>query len=173
MANIINLGLRGLEFIWTLLIMSLIGNMIAEADNGNPSVVNYAMFVAVFAMLSLFYLIPAALKDSLAFHPLAGVVLDLLNTLFFFCGAVALAADLGAHSCSNHSYINTNGVTDGTNPGNRGKRCREAQASDAFLFFGFACFAASTVFSGLESRGGGGSVRPSGLRRGGPSMSQV
>ena len=85
----------------TLLIMSLIGNIIADAFGGNPSVINYSMFVAVFSMLSLFYLFAIAFKEDFAIHPALAMVLDVLNTIFFFCGAVALSADLGAHSCSN------------------------------------------------------------------------
>ena len=75
--------------------------MIAEADAGNPSIINYSMFVAVLGMLSLFYLIPATIKDSLAISPMFVLIVDLVNVLFWFCGAVALAAKLGVHSCSN------------------------------------------------------------------------
>ena len=82
--------------------MALVGNMIADAFNGNPAIVNYTMFVAVFGMLSLIYLSAVAFNDSFSGHPIIPIVLDVLNTLFFFCGAVALAAKLGAHSCSNH-----------------------------------------------------------------------
>ncbi len=94
------------QFLWTLLVMAIVGNMIAEANNGNPSIVNYEMFVAVFGMLSLFYLIPASIKESLSISPWFPVILDLLNTLFWFCGAVALAAKLGVHSCSNTVSFN-------------------------------------------------------------------
>ena len=59
------------------------------------------MFVAVFGMLSLFYLIPASVKDSFTIHPMLMVAIDTLNTIFFFCAAVALAADLDVHSCGN------------------------------------------------------------------------
>ena len=52
-------------------------------------------------MLSLIYLIPATLKDGFAIHPALPVALDALNTLFWFCAAVALAAKLGVHSCNN------------------------------------------------------------------------
>lgn len=75
--------------------------MIAEADDGNAAIVNYSLFVAILGMLSLFYLIPAAIKDSLAISPLFPFIVDLINVLFWFCGAVALAAELGVHSCSN------------------------------------------------------------------------
>jgi hypothetical protein len=89
------------QFFWALLIMALMGNIIATAFSGNPSIINYDMFAAVFAMLSLFYLIPATLKDSFMIHPIIMIALDVLNTLFFFCGAVATAAKLGVHSCGN------------------------------------------------------------------------
>lgn len=81
--------------------MALVGNMIAMAFAGNPSIVNYDMFVAVFSMLSLLYLIPATIKESLQGHPLLMVILDVLNAIFYFCGAVAMAAELHVHSCSN------------------------------------------------------------------------
>ena len=84
-----------------LLVMALTGDMISNANAGNPSIVNYVMFCAVFAMLSLLYLIPAGIRDSLTIHPIFPVALDVLNTIFWFCGAVALAAKLGVHSCSN------------------------------------------------------------------------
>merc|ERR1712169_72850 len=162
-SRVISLGLRGLQFLWTLLVMALVGNMIATAFSGNPSSVNYTIFVSVFSMLSLFYLIPTALKPDFSFHPLLAVVLDLLNTLFFFCAAVALAAFLGVHSCRRSNHI-TNGSVDSE------KRCREAQASTAFLFFGFAAYLASLFFSIMESRGTNVNMR--GIRSG-PAMSQV
>lgn len=86
--------------------MALIGNMIATSRAGDPSIVNYSMFVAVFSMLSLFYLIPASMGvfDPV---PMAMVALDVLNALFYFCGAVALAAYLGVHSCGNSVRLQT------------------------------------------------------------------
>jgi hypothetical protein len=117
-SRVVNLGLRGLEvsiprchctstqanrsqFLFTLIVLALIGAMIAQASSGNPATVNYNIFVAVFGMLSLFYLIPAAFNDSFQGHALIPTALDLLNSLFFFAGATALAAGLGVHSCSN------------------------------------------------------------------------
>lgn len=89
------------KFLMALLVMALTGDMIHRANNGNPSIVNYVMFCAVFAMLSLLYLIPSAIKESLTITPILPVALDVLNALFWFCGAVALAAKLGVHSCGN------------------------------------------------------------------------
>jgi hypothetical protein len=161
----LNVGLRGFEFFCALIVMSLIGNMIATAIAGNHAVVNYDMFVAVFGMLSLLYLLPSAFLERFDI-PLASIALDALNALFWFCGAVATAAYLHVHSCSNKAYTLTNKITNGSP--NTGKRCREAQASTAFLFFGWAAFMASLVFSAMAGRG---NVNMRGIRR--PAMSQV
>lgn len=81
--------------------MAITGNIIDTAFGGNPSVINYTMFVAVFSMLTLFYAIAICFKEEMTFHKLVPSILDLLNVLFFFCAGVALAAELGVHSCSN------------------------------------------------------------------------
>lgn len=82
--------------------MALVGNMISESYGGNPSIINYDMFVAVIAMLSLFYLIAATVKESFMIHPFIMMAVDALNSLFFFCGAIAMAAELHVHSCGNY-----------------------------------------------------------------------
>lgn len=155
--QIMQLGLRGLQFLMTLFILALIGNVIHDAFSGNPSIINYIMFVAVFAMLSLIYLIGAAIMESFAI-PIAMLALDAINTLLFLIGGIALAAYMGVHSCGRASYVNNNKITNGSS--NPTKRCREEQAVCAFLWFGFVAWAASLVLSFLSSRGGGG------LRRG-------
>lgn len=81
--------------------MALVGNIIATAFSGNPSIINYDMFVATFGMLSLLYLIPTTFKEDFAFHPVIPIVLDGLNALFFLIGGIATAAELGVHSCGN------------------------------------------------------------------------
>ena len=81
--------------------MALVGNMIATAFAGNSSLINYDIFVSVFSMLSLFYLIAIAFNDSFMGHGAVPLALDALNTLFFFCAAVAMAAELRVHSCNN------------------------------------------------------------------------
>ena len=81
--------------------MALVGNMIAEAFAGNPSSVNYTMFLSAFSMFSLIYLVPASIKPEWALHPIIMIVVDVLNCIFFFCAAIALAAKLECHSCSN------------------------------------------------------------------------
>ncbi|MCJ1430344.1 hypothetical protein MMC29_008262 [Sticta canariensis] len=170
MANPINLGLRGLQFLWTIIILALVGNMIHDASAGNPSVVNYAMFVAVFSALSLIYLIGASINEAFALSPIIPLAVDALNVLFFLAGGIALAAKLGAHSCSNDDYVLHNSVTNGSS--NPTKRCREAQAVTVFLWFGFISYLGSLIFSGLAARGGGANLR-GGIRKGPPAMSQA
>ncbi|KKY21571.1 putative non-classical export protein [Phaeomoniella chlamydospora] len=168
-SRVLNLGLRAWEWLMALLVMALIGNMIADANSGNPSVVNFGMFCAVFAMLTLLYLTAIAVNESFIGHGALPLALDALNSLFWFCAAVALAAELGVHSCSNKTYTKNNRITNGAD--NRNKRCTEAQASTAFLWFGWAAFTASAVFSSVGARGV--NLRAPGIRRGGPAMSQV
>ncbi|CAG8025713.1 unnamed protein product [Penicillium salamii] len=171
--NIVQLGLRAWQFLWSLLIMALVGNMIADSISGNPSTVNYAIFCSVFSMLTLFYTIPASFNINWAGHPIIMIVTDALNTVFFFCAAIALAAKLECHSCNNKSYLVNNEITNGAT--NMTKRCREAQASTAFLWFAWAGYMASVVVSVFMSRAATTSVRSrTGSRRGGaPSMAQV
>ena len=79
--------------------MALTGNFIASG--GSSAMINYDLFCSVFGMLTLFYLLPASIKESLAFHPIIPLVLNILNTIFWFVGGVATAAYLNVHSCNN------------------------------------------------------------------------
>ncbi|KAI9784298.1 MAG: hypothetical protein M1839_002359 [Geoglossum umbratile] len=144
-------ALRCVQAFCTLIILALVGNMIHEATHGNPSVVNYQIFVGAFSSLSLIFLIASVKFEGLRDAKLAVVILDWLNTLFFFAGGVSLATKLGVHSCSNQAYLKHNHVTNGA--GNMTKRCHEAQAATAFLWFGFVAYLASAVLSSFEARG--------------------
>ncbi|KAF2749584.1 hypothetical protein M011DRAFT_466026 [Sporormia fimetaria CBS 119925] len=163
----LNTGLRIWQFICSLIIMALVGNMIATAYAGNSAMVNYTIFVSVFGMFSLLYLIPT-LFISRFFLPFVALVLDALNVIFWFCAAVALPSYLGVRSCSNRSYTRTNHITNGS-PDTE-KRCREAQASTAFLWFGWAAWVATLILGFLSNRG---NVNMRSVRPGGPAMRQV
>lgn len=167
----VQLGLRVWEFVWTLLVMSLVGNMIAEAFAGNPSSINYIMFVSAFSMFTLFYLFPASWNSDWAIHPIFMIVLDALNCVFFFCAAIALAAKLECHSCTNKSYLIHNEITNGAH--NMTKRCREAQASTAFLWFGWAGYMASVIISVFMARSSTVNMRGRSGSRRRPNMAQV
>lgn len=75
--------------------------MIHDAFSGNPSIINYVMFVAVFGMLSLIYLIAGSINEAYAIAPMFMVIADAINVFTFLVGGIALAAYLGAHSCKN------------------------------------------------------------------------
>jgi len=159
-SDLFTMGARALQFLWALLVMALSGNMIHDSWSGSkstPSIVNFAIVCSIFGMASLFYLIPATLRDSFRFHAAAPFALDLLNTILWFCAAVAFAAELGAHSCTDYSYLVSNKITN-SGP-NFTKMCREGQATTAFLWFGWAAFLASTVLTGLQIGGGSTSSR--------------
>jgi hypothetical protein len=93
-------ALRLFQFLFSLITLALLGNVIANAFSGNPSSVNFAMFVAVLAMLFSIFGLVAAFIESLAI-PIALLVIDGLATFFTFVAGVVLAARLGVHSCSN------------------------------------------------------------------------
>ena len=100
MPQISQLALRGAQFLFVLITMALVGNVIAEAFAGNNSKINYAMFVSVIDMAIVLWGIAAAFKEELAF----GIVLkiaDIVAVLATFIAGVVLAAGLGAHSCGN------------------------------------------------------------------------
>jgi hypothetical protein len=73
--------------------------MVAGAIGGNPSIVNFVMFVAVFSMLSLIYLFAVAFNEDLSLFPWLPLAVDGANTFFFVIAGIALAAELGVHSC--------------------------------------------------------------------------
>lgn len=100
MVSVVQLALRSWEFLWTLITMALIGNVIATAFAGNPSSINYAIFVTVFDMLTVLFGFAAAFMDLSA----AGIIIavaDVLAAVFTFIAGVVLAAKLHVHSCSN------------------------------------------------------------------------
>ena len=77
---------------------------------------------------------------------------------------------------NSQGYANFNIVTSGSS--NNVKRCQEAQAVTAFLWFAFAAYAVSLIFSATGASGSTvnlrGGIGIGGIRRGGaPSMSQV
>ena len=74
--------------------------MIHDVIGGNPPIVNFIMFLAVFSMLSLIYQTAHTYNKSFVGHDIIPVVLDALNVLLFFAAAVALAAYLKVNNCA-------------------------------------------------------------------------
>lgn len=99
MVSVPQLALRVLQFLCVLIALALVAASIDDQFFGNSSV-NWAMFVAVFSMIVVFYGMAAAFVESLA-QPMILGAMDGLATLFNFIAGVVLAARLGVHSCSN------------------------------------------------------------------------
>ena len=102
-------ALRALQFLFTLIITALVGNVIASAFAGNPASINYAIFVAAFSWVVLLFGAAAAFVASLAI-PIVLIVLDVIATILTFIAGVVLAAKLGVHSCSNKVSLSENAL---------------------------------------------------------------
>lgn len=100
MPQIAQLGLRGVQFIFSLLTLSLVGNVIAEAFAGNSSRINYAMFVSVIDMVMVLWGTAAAFSENIGFGIILKIADVVVGILTLICGIV-LAAGLHVHSCGN------------------------------------------------------------------------
>ncbi|OAA68186.1 MARVEL-like domain protein [Niveomyces insectorum RCEF 264] len=175
--------LRLIQLLWIIILLGLLGNVIASNRNGHMASINYALFSVVLATVTVLWGLGTSLFSALAGGPMAIITLALdgLSTLFTFIAGIVLAAKLHAVDCGgNLSHRSSNWI--GFGSGNDEKRCRELQASTAFLWFLFACLAATFAMSimqsmrggstgsGVSRRFGGSSAGASG---GGPHMAQV
>lgn len=111
------------------------------------------MFVIVLSWLATLYGLATAIVESLAI-PIVLLAADAVAVLFTFIDAIVLAAMLRVRNCGDEGGLE--------------KKCRELQASTAFMWFLLATFVGTLALAGLAfRRGGAGSVRS------GPSMKQV
>ena len=132
-SGIIGYILRALQLFFGIIVISMAAALVAnQPSGGSPSQINYSVFVGVFSLLTWFYTVIAssASPDGIG-APVVVIVLDSLNTLFYFCGGVAMAVAMRVHSCGNVAYVITNGITAGST-----QRCHEGQTLTAFLWFG-------------------------------------
>lgn len=142
-------ALRALNFAFLVIVLGLTGSLIAGQD-AHSSRVNFALFAAVFGLVtSSFYGLLANFVSFLAW-PLVLFSLDFLNFVFTFSGATALAVGIRTHSCTNQSYLDGNSITQGSTD-----RCRKAQAAVAFLYFSFFLFLGSLALSSISLLSGG------------------
>ena len=164
----IQVVLRAVQLLFIIILTGLIGNIIAtniNAASTATAAINFSMFVVVLSWLAALLGLVAGMVERISLPVIALLGADALATLFTFISAVVLAAKLKAVNCANTSGQPANWIAYGS--ANDGKRCREVQASTAFMWFLFATFAGALVLSFLGFRRGGGSVRS------GPTMSQV
>ncbi|KAI5805682.1 membrane-associating domain-containing protein [Geopyxis carbonaria] len=168
--KITNIVMRFLQFLFTLLVLALSGALIEQQlHGGTPTRVNYSIFTAAFALLSLFYLIPASFMESIR-APLATTLLDALNFIFLLCAGIAMAAQLNGNNCRNRFFVGHNGITSGGGYVSPTRRCREANAMTAFEWFAAVAFLVSLLIGVHEWRKSGATAR---LGRGRPSMRGV
>lgn len=169
----INLIFRAVQALLALALLALLADIFANSEKQCPTCwgappspprLKFAMFCVVFSLLSLVWVVyflfyPMSRADverqtanpdvdprdaaAIAWFDEAGAV-EMLNTIFFFSGAVAVAVTLGAHSCNNKEYADSNPLTRGGKDTQR--RCREAQAVTAFMFFAWLTWTTTLLF---------------------------
>lgn len=152
------MALRALQLFFIIILTALLGNVIATHNNGSlvsSAAVNFSMFVTVLAWLATLYGLAVAFASSFAI-PVVVLAADAAAVLFTFIDAIVLAATLRVRNCGNEDGSSLE------------KKCRELQASTAFMWFLLATFLGTLALAALAFRkGGGGSVRS------GPTMKQV
>ncbi|KAK3944958.1 marvel domain-containing protein [Diplogelasinospora grovesii] len=166
--QLLQIGLRALQLLWIVLLTALIGNVIAlnrTASGSAESAVNFTMFVIVISWLATLYGLAAAVVEQVAI-PVVLLALDGIVTLFTFINAIVLAAKVRAVNCSNTADLGSDWIGYGSD--DNSKRCREIQASTAFMWFLWASFTVGLILMLVGFRRSGTSVRS-----GAPTMSQV
>lgn len=169
MSGFLNAIVRGLALLWTLLITALIGNVIASEDHAAGSAkaaINFTMFVAALSWVVCLYGLASSFISALG-RPIIMLPLDALGVLFTFISAIVLAAKLRAVNCSHPGNVPSDWI--GYGAADTEKRCREIQASTAFMWFLFATLCGGLFFSISESRSPFGSS----MRSSRPAMSSV
>ncbi|KAH3681867.1 hypothetical protein WICPIJ_007173 [Wickerhamomyces pijperi] len=164
-----NVILRGVNFVFLVIILGLTGSLIQSQDPTN-SRVNFALFAAVFGLVTdSFYGVAAYFVEALAW-PLILLTFNFLNFVFTLSAGSALAAGLRVHSCNNEEYLLSNNVAQGSTD-----RCRKGQASTAFLFFSMALFIGSLAVQAIQVSGSGlfSSGSRSSKRAGVPTITTV
>ncbi|CAK7242747.1 MAG: hypothetical protein STHCBS139747_004246 [Sporothrix thermara] len=163
---------RCVQLLLIVICVALIGNVIASNINGHMSAINYALFACIIAWIACLWGMASAFLTMLADGVFAYGLLafDVLSVLFTFIAAIVIPAKLKAPNCGGDLSVERRGANwIGFGSDDDHKRCRELQASTAFLWFLFASLIASLVMTLVNFRRGGGSSRGSSA----PHMSQV
>ncbi|KAL6801296.1 hypothetical protein GGI42DRAFT_326110 [Trichoderma sp. SZMC 28013] len=91
------------------------------------------LFNSIWSLLILVYLAITPLYLARLYHALVAFVLLVITTIFWFAGAIAMAAFIGVPACHGNTF------------------CQTSQAGVAFGFFLWAGFLALTVLEGLTT----------------------
>lgn len=137
--------LRVINFMFLVILLGLVGDLISTQSHPHSSRVNFCIFAAAFGLTTdFFYGILANIFVPFAF-PIILFIWDFLNFVFTFTAGTALAVGIRTHSCLNQHYLDSNHITQGST-----QRCREAQACVAFFYFSFFIFLFKMVMSFLS-----------------------
>ncbi|KAH6609067.1 hypothetical protein Trco_002413 [Trichoderma cornu-damae] len=98
-----------------------------------PASYAFMLFNSIWSLLIVAYLAITPLYLARFYHALAAFVLLVITTIFWFSGAIAVAAFIGVPKCYGNTF------------------CQTAQAGVAFGFFTWAGFLALTVLEGLST----------------------
>ncbi|EPE02774.1 non-classical export protein [Ophiostoma piceae UAMH 11346] len=159
---------RGVQMLWIVLLVALLGNVISDNNNGHMSAINYALFATIIAWVACLLGIASGFIGFLSggIFTYALIALDALAILFTFVAAIVLPAKLKAVDCGGDLSVAKRGSGwIGFGSEDVEKRCRELQASTVFMWFLFFTLAGSLalgVITGRRSFGGssGGSSAP-------------
>jgi len=135
------LPLRIAQGIFALVVLGLSGYVAhwydAETLTTSPAQINFLIFVPLMSFLSMAYLELAPRFASRAFHPYARFAFEIINTLFYFAGFIALAIFLGKLLFC------------------RGSVCVAARADAVFAAFSWLMWMGSTTLLAMEIFKGG------------------
>ncbi|TVY21079.1 hypothetical protein LARI1_G001091 [Lachnellula arida] len=135
------LPLRIAQLIFAVVVVGLSGYVAhwynADTLTASPKQINFLIFVPVFSIISTFYLEFVPRFAPKASHPYAHFAVEVLNTLFYFSGFIALAVFVGRLLFC------------------RGSVCSAARADVVFAAFSWVLWAASSVIAALNIFRGG------------------
>ncbi|KAI9662718.1 MAG: hypothetical protein M1831_002761 [Alyxoria varia] len=173
--QIIQLGLRGLQLVFSAVVLALTVVLInGQKEDSVPAVTNFEAFNGGWGIIIAVVGVVGAFVEAVPRFVLLG--LDGFTTIFFLAGSTAYANKLGVNSCVpdpdaleqfgyddvpetasfytiRNEIINAGAFSSSVDYAHR---CRLAQADTAFLFFALACFAGSLIMSFFGGSGGGG-----------------
>jgi len=109
----------------------------AETLTASPNQINFLLFTPIFTLVVILYLELTPRYAKRVSHPYAHFALELITTIFYFAGFIALSVFLGKLLFC------------------RGSVCAAARADAVFAAFGFLFWVISTVILGLEIFKGG------------------
>jgi len=135
------LPLRIAQLVFAVVVVGLSGYVAhwynTDTLTASPTQVNFLIFVPVFSFISVFYLEFVPRFTPKVSHPYAHFGVEVLNTLFYFAGFIALAVFIGKLLFC------------------RGSVCAAARADAVFAAFSWMLWAASSVVVAMKILKGG------------------